>query len=230
MNKRPYIICHMMISADGRIDCDMTAQLKGVDEYYSTLDALETPTVLSGRVTAMLELALEGEFKPTNYEPYGKQDFSKKKDASTSGYEIIVDTNGVLLWKNDEEYDAHHLIITSEKVSKEYISYLDSKNISWIVCGKEKIDLVKAVEILAEKFGVNRMSIVGGGHINGGFLDAGLIDEVSLLIGAGIDGREGMAAVFDGLPKNRKPIPLKLKSVQSYDSGAVWIRYLVSSL
>ena len=224
---RPYIVCHMMTSADGRIDCDMTAQLKGVDEYYSTLDALDTPTVLSGRVTAMLELALEGEFQPTNYEPYGKENFSKKKDAASSGYEIVVDTKGVLLWKNDEEYDAHHLIITSEKVSKEYISYLDSKNISWIVCGKDKIDLAKAVEILAEKFGVNRMSIVGGGHINGGFLDAGLIDEVSLLIGAGIDGREGMAAVFDGLPMDRKPIPLKLKSVQSYDSGAVWIRYLV---
>ena len=222
---RPYIICHMMTSVDGRIDCDMTAQLQGVDEYYSTLDALDTPTTLSGRVTAKLELALEGEFQPKNYEPYGKQDFSKKEDAA--GYEIIVDTNGVLLWEDNSAYDKPHLIITSEKVSKEYLAYLDEKNISWIVCGKNKIDLVKAVEILADKFNVKRMSIVGGGHINGGFLDAGLIDEVSLLIGAGIDGREGMAAVFDGLPMDRKPIPLKLKNVQSYESNAVWIRYLV---
>ena len=34
-------------------------------------------------------------------------------------------------------------------------------------------------------------------------VDAGLLDEVSLLIGAGIDGRGGMGAVFDGLPQER---------------------------
>ncbi|MCJ8182707.1 hypothetical protein [Lactiplantibacillus pentosus] len=32
MNK-PYIICHMMTSVDGRIDCNMTAQLRGVEDY-----------------------------------------------------------------------------------------------------------------------------------------------------------------------------------------------------
>lgn len=36
MNK-PYIICHMMSSADGRIDCAMTEHLKGVEDYYETL-------------------------------------------------------------------------------------------------------------------------------------------------------------------------------------------------
>lgn len=32
--KKPYIICHMMTSADGRIDCAMTSQLLGGDDYY----------------------------------------------------------------------------------------------------------------------------------------------------------------------------------------------------
>lgn len=222
---RPYIICHMMTSVDGRIDCAMTEKLPGVEDYYKTLEELQTPATLSGRVTAMLELALKGEFTPQNYEPYGKDNFSKKK--TTDDYEIVVDTKGVLLWKNDSEYDSHHLIITSQKVSKEYLEYLDGKNISWIVCGDDKIDLAKACEILAEKFGVKRMAIVGGGHINGGFLSAGLLDEVSILIGSGIDGREGMAAVFDGLAQDCEPIQLKLKSVQSFDSGAVWLRYSV---
>lgn len=222
---RLYIICHMMTSVDGRIDCAMTEKLKGVEDYYKTLDALETPATLSGRVTAMLELALQGEFKPKNYQPYGKDDFSKKKN--TPDYEIVVDTKGVLLWNDDSDYDAHHLIITSQQVSKEYLKYLDEKNISWIVCGDKKIDLEKACEILADKFSVKRMAIVGGGHINGGFLNAGLLDEVSILIGSGIDGREGMAAVFDGLAQDKEPIQLKLKSVQTFDSGAVWLRYSV---
>ena len=56
MNK-PYIVCHMMASVDGHIDCAMTEQLPGVQEYYATLDALEAPTRVSGRVTAELEMA-----------------------------------------------------------------------------------------------------------------------------------------------------------------------------
>lgn len=53
---RPYVICHMMSSVDGRIDCPMTAMLKGVEEYYTTLAKLEAPSVLSGRVTLNLSL------------------------------------------------------------------------------------------------------------------------------------------------------------------------------
>lgn len=56
MNK-PYIVCHMITSVDGRIDCAMTEHLPGVEEYYETLDALDAPSRVSGRVTAQLELA-----------------------------------------------------------------------------------------------------------------------------------------------------------------------------
>lgn len=38
------------------------------------------------------------------------------------------------------------------------------------------------MEILHEQFHVERLAILGGGHINGGFLEVGLIDEVSLLV------------------------------------------------
>ena len=53
--KKPYIVCHMMTSVDGRIDCAMTENLPGVQEYYETLDSLDAPTRVSGRVTAALE-------------------------------------------------------------------------------------------------------------------------------------------------------------------------------
>ena len=68
-----------MSSIDGRIDCAMTAQIKGVDEYYKTLDSLETPARLSGRITAELEMALKGKFIPKNQEAIGKELFNKKK-------------------------------------------------------------------------------------------------------------------------------------------------------
>ena len=69
----------MMTSIDGRIDCAMTSQLKGVDEYYKTLDSLNTPARLSGRVTAELEMALPRKYEPKTQEKFGKEDFLKKK-------------------------------------------------------------------------------------------------------------------------------------------------------
>lgn len=216
-----------MTSIDGRIDCAMTGQLKGVDEYYKTLDELDTPSRLSGRVTAELELALKGKFNPKKDEPIGKESFSKKKESKD--HEIIVDTKGTLLWDDDSKYDRHHLIITSEKVTKEYLEYLDSKKISWISCGKDKINIEKSMEILSKEFNVKRLAVVGGPLINSSFLDAGLLDEISILIGVGIDGRKGMPGVFDGFTMDH-PITtkLKFKEVKSFDDGAVWIRYTVT--
>lgn len=223
--KKPYIICHMMASIDGRIDCGMTAKLEGVDEYYEVLSQFHAPTTVSGKVTAKLEMAKPGEFVPQNRESLGMEKVSKKREAV--GYEVVVDTMGTLLWEDDTKHEKPHLIITSEQVTKEYLAYLDSLNISWIACGRTKINLERASEILADVFGVRRMAIVGGGAINAGFLDAGLLNEVSILFAPGIDGRGGRAAIFDGLPMDREPFAVKLESVTSYDNGVVWLRYLV---
>mgnify|MGYP000524155947 CR=1 FL=1 len=103
-----------------------------------------------------------------------------------------------------------HLILTSENVSSAYIDYLNQNNISWIATGKEHVDLKRAMAILADKFGIKRLAVVGGGKINGRFLKAG---------------RTGQPAMVDGLTIST-PVPLKLKSVQSYPDGAVWLRYL----
>ena len=39
MKKKAFVVCHMMASVDGRIDCDMTEQI-GSDGYYKALAAL----------------------------------------------------------------------------------------------------------------------------------------------------------------------------------------------
>ena len=99
----------MMTSVDGRIDCAMTSQLPGVEDYYKTLDGLNVPTTVSGRVTAELEMAEPGFFEAKNSETYTQEGFSKKADAK--GYEIIVDTKGKLLWPDASDMDKPYLII-----------------------------------------------------------------------------------------------------------------------
>ena len=223
--KKPYIVCHMMTSVDGRIDCTMTSLLPGVEDYYATLRALDLPTTVSGRVTAELELAEPGTFRAKDSTPLGKEGFSKKADAA--GYEVVVDTHGKLLWPDAAGMEKPYLIITSTQVPQEYLRYLDEKHISWIACGENAIDLPRACEILAEQFGVERMGVVGGPAINTAFLNAGLLDEISLLIGAGVDGRMEMPSVFDGRAMDYPLTHLHLTDVKKFDSEAVWLRYTV---
>lgn len=220
--EKPYIACHMMMSVDGRIDCGMTAKLRGVDEYYGTLDELDVPSRVSGRVTAQLEMA-EGTYESKDPTPLGRPGFSKAQDAPA--YDIVFDTRGTLAWKDGASYPKALLIVTSERVSREYLAYLDAHHISWVATGDERIDVSAAVKVLASEFGISRMAVVGGGRINAAFLDAGLLDEVSILLAPGIDGRGGMASTFDGLPMDREPFQLELRDVEAYDDGAVWLRY-----
>lgn len=218
---KPYIIVHMMTSIDGRIDCGMTAQLDGNNEYYATLNALNAPTRVSGRVTAETEIN-GGQLAHTNGPAYGQEGFGKHSDAHE--FEIIADTHGKLRWGKETSTSHPHLILTSEDVPADYLKSLDDANISWIAAGKGHIDIKRAMEILGNEFGVDRLAVVGGGKINGGFLAAGVVDEISLLVGPGVDGRSDQPSVFDGLT-SPTPTPLKLKSVQSYGDGAVWLRY-----
>ncbi len=222
---RPYIICHMVASIDGRIDCPMVAQISG-EEYYTTLDSFGTSSKLSGRVTAALECgAVKEETAGCDGTAIGKESVYKAVDSEE--YTVIIDTKGRLQIDADKA-DGHPLIVVmSENVSETHLDMLRKNNVSWIATGKDRIDLHRAVEVLGEQFGMKRLIIVGGGNINGGFLEAGLIDEISLLVAPGADGRKGQTALFDGCTwQGDAPYHLKLQSVETIaGTDVVWIRY-----
>ena len=223
MMQKPYIVCHMMEALDGRIDCAEMEKFPGDAEYYATLAALATPTYVSGKVTAQMHYAQAGKYEAADKTPLAATAFSKKQQAD--GYNVVVDTHGTLLWESNMINDCPLVMVTSEQVAKEYLAYLDAKNISWIAAGTDKIDLAKVVEILNQEFQVERIGVVGGGNINAGFLKAGLLDEISIVLAPGIDGRGGMTASFDGLPSDTEPVQLELRKVSSYDNGVIWLRY-----
>ena len=222
---KPYIVCYMMTSVDGRIDCAMTEQLPGVEDYYPLLEQLQLQSAVSGRTTAQLELAEPGTFHSEAHTPVGMRAVSKQSDG-TNGYSIVADTRGTLLWRDDSEYDQPHIILTSGQVSREYLAYLDEKHISYIAVGERSIDLAAACEVLKETFGVERLGVVGGPTINTAFLDAGLLDEVIVLIGAGIDARASYPTVFQRPEGTHRELTrLRLVEAKAFDSGAVMIRY-----
>lgn len=121
------------------------------------------------------------------------------------------------------------LILARFVLRASHVSFCGLYNISYIVAGRERIDLNRAMEILGDEFGVKRLAVVGGGKINGGFLSAGLIDELSLLLAPGIDGRTSQPALFDGIADRPGFLParLVLKSVGTVADGVLWIKYSV---
>mgnify|MGYP003307441693 CR=1 FL=1 len=78
---RPYIICHMIASVDGRIDCDMTEQIEGGNEYYEALEALSCPSMLMGRVTMQMHYAQPEPFVPLCDSPIGTEAFHVARKA-----------------------------------------------------------------------------------------------------------------------------------------------------
>lgn len=214
----------MVESIDGRIDCGMVDKISG-DEYYTTLNSLDCKASVEGRITMEHYYALPEKFVAKDKTPLGKKEVFKSTDRND--FHICPDTKGILQWDSATMEDGRPLLVlTSESTPAEYISYLRSKDISYIATGKGNIDLADAMDTLGSEFGVKRLAVLGGGLINGGFLAAGLIDEVSLLLAPGIDGREGWRAMFDGISDQTKmPTKLKLQSVERLENDILWIKY-----
>ena len=223
---KPYIICHMLSSVDGKIDGAALDAVIAEGEYEATGAKLKGGAWICGRITMQQHFAEKRPFVPASKKPAGPQQPFVARRAKS--YAICVDTRGKLRWSGGDLDGDHLICVVSEQAPADYLALLRRKGISYIVSGKSSINLCKAVDQLGKHFGIRTLLLEGGGHINGGFLQAGLVDEVSLLVVPGIDGRHEIPAVFDGVsPSRKKAVPLKLKSVEKRKREALWIRYEV---
>ena len=85
---------------------------------------------------------------------------------------------------------------------------------------------------LKQHFGIGRL-LEGGGGLNGAFLQAGLVDEISLPLAPAVDGGRGIPAVFDydvfeGAEPAGMGMSLTLKACDVRENGVVWLRYGVT--
>lgn len=221
---RPYIICHMTASIDGRIDGSSLKPVLPDDEYEATGSILEGDAWVCGRTTMQQHFAAEGYFRSTSKIQAGPRPVHVANRAES--YAVAIDTAGRLLWDTNDIGGDHLICVVSQKATEDYLAYLEQKNISYIVSGEEAVDLGAAMDLLAHHFDIRRVLLEGGGRINGAFLEACLIDEVSLLLVPGIDGRNGIPSVFDWIsPTHETAVPLKLKSVEQRKQDTLWLRY-----
>jgi len=141
----------------------------------------------------------------------------------------VLDTHGTLVWGRADIGGDPIVVVLSEHVSDAHLAGLRGEGHSYIFAGKETLDLALALETLNRELGIKRLLLEGGGTANGGFLRAGLVDEISIAIQPVVDGGKGVSASFDQ-PAGEAfmPAPLNsmtLSSCEVLDGGAVWLRY-----
>ncbi len=235
---RPYIFCHMMTSLDGKIMGQYMETPEGSaagDVFYNISFGKEPyykhQGWLSGRVTTDDNFTFYS--KPELDEnapivPGG--DFVAKK---TDMYYVSVDPSGKLGWKSSKltyvDTTAHVIEVLTEKTGNAYKAFLRKLGISYIIAGKETLNYELAMSKLKELFGIETLMLGGGGILNWSFIQAGMCDEISVVIAAAADGSRETPSLFeacDGLSSD-KAVRFDLQSAEIKAGGSVWLRYKV---
>lgn len=237
---RPYIFCHMMTSVDGKIMGSYmeTAEGDKASNVFYNIAFGKNPHYkhqgwLSGRITT------DDNF--TNYKrpelddntpavPEG--DFIAVNDADK--YYVSIDPSGKLGWERNTliygDTVAHVLEVLTGKASNAYKAFLRKLNISYIIAGDDTLDHALAMEKIKTLFGIETLMLGGGGILNWSFIQAGMCDELSVVIAAAADGSSETQALFEtrgGLAVD-KPVGFTLNSAEIKDGGSVWLRYTIN--
>lgn len=225
-NDRPYVICHMAPSVDGRIVVDKWklrfSELTSA--YESAAEKIGGDAWIIGRVS-MEPYAGKSKVpkRPRGAKKIPRADFVA--DPHATSFAIAVDPSGKLTWRKSEVDGEHFITVLTEKVSDDYLAFLQARGVSYVFAGKKDIDLKLALRKLRALFGVERLLLEGGGAINGTFLDAGLIDELSVVLMPIADGSVGTPTLFDAPKARGRGRPLKLLTHEVRPGGVVWLRY-----
>ena len=233
---KPYVVCHMLTSLDGKID----GAYMGAPECAPALTAygnlrgfFQCEATLYG-TTTMAGSYSDGfvENLPVSDTVYPKEDYVSVSDAQS--YIISVDPKGVLGFHSNfiekkGRPKAHVVEVLTEAVTNDYLAYLREHHISYVFAGKEQLDCGLLLDKLQRLFSIDRLMTAGGGLMNWTFIQENLIDELSLLIAPVADGNTSAVSIFeqaDFLPE-KAPVAFQVKEVQVLEDNVVWLRYLV---
>lgn len=226
---RPLVICHMVTSIDGKVTGDFLNSKKGLevsDVYYEINRKLKGDAFACGRVT--MESSFTGGFKPDLSEFVGTniphEDFIARKHGY---YAISFDRHGSVGWKDgilhdeDPGYDDCHIIeVLSETTPQEMLAYYRKIGVSYIFAGKNDIDINTALNKLYDLFGIKVLLLEGGSIINGAFLRANAVDNISQVIAPVVADKDDKPLFTDA-----QMMDFRMLDCKEMADGAVWLWY-----
>lgn len=232
MKQRPYTICLMMTTLDGKIlghkwgDDPQMEKLRG--KFEEVHNIIGNNAWIVGRTT--MEKDFTRGVKPilkAGTPPISRTDFVGNPAAAS--FAIAIDAHAKLGWEQPEMHGDHVITILTEGVSDAYLAHLQEIGVSYIFAGTTTIDLHVALEKLFTLFNIRTLMVEGGGHLNGSFLNEGLIDEYHQLLLPVVDGNPENAGVFEIEAGNKKfdAVLFKLQEVKRIEDDVLWLTYKI---
>ena len=225
---RPYIICHMVTSLDGKV----TGKFLYANEcheataaYYQINRDFKADAYACGRVT--MEGSFTGGWYPDLSAYALLYDISDYLVEERSGiYAVAFDPHGRLGWRGtliideDPSYDKAQIVeVLTRQVDPRYLRYLQVAGIPYIFAGEDELDIEEALQKLQTCFGINKLLLEGGSILDGAFQRAGVIDELSLVM-APIVGEANSKPLFTAAHMEN----YRLTDTKQYGS-ALWLNY-----
>lgn len=224
---RAFCLCHMMCSLDGkttgRFFEDPSCAKSG--EFYDRMTLAFSKGWCCGRATFQYlssDKPLDSKYAKIAV-PEG--DFILKDD--THPYCFAIDRKGKLLWEspyNDYTPNPSRVVeVVTAMAPKAYLAFLREKKIPYFFAGQTEFDPEIFLEKVKSLYGLSTLVLCGGGHINGVFFARDLIDEISLVVAAVVDGQEAGLSFAE----MEKPIPqsFALVEIKKLEDDGIWLHY-----
>ena len=229
--QKPHIIYHMLTSLDGKVSGDFLnapESKKLCNEYYRLHKEFKANAFLCGRKT--MQDSFTGDELPnlSGYDlwHWDRNDYIAFPNAEF--YAVAIDIHCKLNWQaayitdEDPGYDnAFIREILCENAPDAYLAYLQSKNISYIFAGKERLDLHLAMHKLKTLFGIETLLLEGGGITGSKFVEEGLVDEYSLVVSPTFQGNSGVSLIHEELTNVQQAYLVE----QCQLSKGVWLHF-----
>lgn len=199
---RPYVICHMLQSIDGKIAGGFFREKQTLElaKIYSDISKdYNGDAIIYGTTTAQEMFSSSKTAPVLNQNPIQKIDYIYKNDKNK--WIVVIDPQGQIsfdqsVYQNTRLKDKNLIVILTENISSQYLETLKSLNISCLFTGKDEIDLRLALEKLYDLFSIKKLLLQGGGITNTYFIKEDLIDELSLVVSPIVSGEEKQPNIF----------------------------------
>lgn len=201
--ERAKVIVHMYVSIDGKIDGPFESQeaVQPSGEYYDT-EIFRLSRANANGIATVKMYAAKG--KP-NLTEYDDNDISYEdwvpNNFHAESYDISFDRYGKAGWtQNHFDYggkESRVIEVLTKQATKSYLAFLQSMDIPYLICGEKDLDLATALRKLRKYFGLETIALCGGATINGVFLKAHLVDEISLVIAPIVSGDNDVQSAFN---------------------------------
>lgn len=228
MQNRAKVICHMITSINGNAVTGLLGdpKLSAASDLYSR-QVLDFGSAWGcGRSTFQKTASSEIDLSKYKGVPVTYED--KTIPSPDGRYCVAFDRFGKLFWDTDiGPYWGGKLIeVLTKQAAPEFLAYLDEKNIAYMFAGDTDFEPEVFLEKLKAQYSVDTFVLAGGPTINGIFMKENLIDEVNLVITAGVDGQK-KAVSFAGVDElNGFPKYFQLQEASQHENNVANLRYV----